>query len=1064
MLQKNFLYKDLNAAEEVIPHIQKILSETPHKAALITFYETGFPKQQIKTLVELIRGCGFPELLIAGISIPMIADLPPDGIGIRMNLILTDGVDLDVVTMPCSPGEEETAAEKLRKRLDENPDAKAVELFVSNMALYTTLFMKESMRGHEDVVLFGTSTIRNLPTRLSVAEDSQAIEVEQVDPSKLRDELIVGDDIINDGFVAVIFSGERLKVQANYALGWSPIGQSLSLELGERASKGETVITGINGLPAVNIYKEYLGVYPDSYFISNICEFPFIVERDGISICLIPIDCGKDGELYFMMTLDEGENIRFSFASHDEVLYASRRSLDSMERFQPEALFLNLCGNRLNFLKEDAHLEWDGFKSMGSDFALMHGGCELYYYEGKGGILNSAHIAVGLRESEASADLAPYVHPDVDSLRHGRTVPLSDRMSAFLRRVTTELIDIASEAKAANNAKSAFLSHMSHEIRTPINAILGMDEMILRESDETEILSYAEDIRSAGNNLLGIVNDVLDFSKIEAGKMNIIPVEYELASIINDLYNVVWLRAENKGLSVQLNIDPSIPCMLYGDETRIKQIITNLLTNAVKYSEKGTVTLEMEKLSESGTMEKEALLMACPGGQCPEKHVRLRVSVKDTGIGIKPEDIEKLFEEYGRVDEKRNRTVEGTGLGLNITKDLLNLMGSRLNVESTYGEGSVFSFEFLQGVIRDEPIGELNGRFKRNRTGGKRYRARFTAEDARILVVDDTKVNLDVIKNLLKKTRISIDTAESGKEALRLVQENAYDVIFLDHLMPEMDGPETLKRMNELDNNLSSGAPVISLTANALPGAKEEYLEAGFRDYLTKPIRSEKLEDMLFYYIPSEKIRRTPKPEEGGDHEETYLPAWLLESSALDALEGLRNCSTEESYLTVLSSFYETIGEKADEIERYYHSEDWKNYTIKVHALKSSARIIGANDLSRRAAFLEEAGLNSDSAVIKRDTDMLLAQYRSYLNELSPLIEGDENLPEASPEMIRDAYISLLEMAESADFKIVDMVFESMKEYRLPKEDRERFHSLHGDLMRLDWEHMIGSLKEILNQ
>ncbi|MBR4718783.1 MAG: response regulator [Lachnospiraceae bacterium] len=850
MIQKKFLCNDMDLVRDAIRKIDGILSERHHKSALITFYEKGFSRQEIDELIGEIKGCGHPELMIAGISATLIAELMPEGTGILLNLILTDEADIEVVTIPCLPGEETGAAGRLKARLDSYDSVRAVELFGSNMALNTTMFMERSMEGHEDAALFGTTTIRNLTQKVSVEESEIIIEE---DGNLEKDEFIVGDDLLYDGFVAVIFAGEKLMVEADYALGWNPIGRRLPVELGERVARGETVINTINGLPAVDIYREYLGVYPDAYLVSNICEFPFVVERDGINICLIPIDSGKDGELYFMMTLHEGERLRFTFASHDEVLYASRVSLEKMEKFQPEALFLTLCGNRISFLKEDAHIEWDEFNTVGPDHALMHGACELFYHNGYGGILNSAHLAIGLREGTGLNNPASYEHPTLESLRHGRTLSLSDRMSTFLSKITTELLDMAAEARDANNAKSAFLSHMSHEIRTPINAILGMDELILQESREDNTLEYAEGIRSAGNNLLGIVNDILDFSKIEAGKMNIIPVDYDIASIVNDLHNVVRLRAEDKGLTVKFEIDPKLPSMLSGDETRLKQIITNILTNAVKYTERGTITLGIRKIADGTSDDAECLAKACPGDELPARSVRLGISVKDTGIGIRPEDMDRLFEEYERVEEKRNRTIEGTGLGLSITRELLELMGSRLSVSSVYGKGSEFSFEIMQGVVNDEPVGELGDRLKV--TTVKMKRLSFTAEDARILVVDDTSVNLSVIRKLLKKTKISIDTAGSGEEALRLVREHEYDVIFLDHLMPGMDGPETLKRMHELEDNLSAGAPVIALTANAVTGAKDEYISSGFKDYLSKPIDIKELEDILFYYIPPEKIR-----------------------------------------------------------------------------------------------------------------------------------------------------------------------------------------------------------------
>ncbi len=838
MIQKKYLCKDHESAVDSFENIRSTLSEVPHKSALLTFYEKGFSEQEVRTFVKSLEECGHPELLVAGISLTLVAEMLPEGTGMLINLILADEADFEVLTIPCIPGEEEAAAAKLRSRLDSLDNARAVELVVSSMALNTTRFMTRAMEGHEDVVLFGTSTIRNLPAKLSIEEADNSVTIEQVDIDMVKNEFVVGSDILTDGFVAVIFSGSGLEVQADYALGWNPIGRKLSLGFGDNPSRGETVINTINGRPAVDIYREYLGVYPDSYLIGNICEFPFVVERDGIDICLIPLDCGKDGELYFMMTLEEGERLRFTFASHDEVLEASRRSLEHVEQFVPQALFLTVCGNRFNFLKEDAHLEWDGFGKIAPGYVLMHGACELYYHNGKGGILNSAHLAVSMREGRGSGDEMIIDHPTVESLRHGRMLSLSDRMSVFLSRITNDLLDMAVEARDANNAKSAFLSHMSHEIRTPINAILGMNEMILQDSKDADILEYAAGIRSAGNNLLGIVNDILDFSKIEAGKMSIVPVEYETASVINDLYNVVRFRAADKGLKFKIDIDPDIPAIMFGDDMRLKQVITNLLTNAVKYTEKGSITLSIKK-SETG-----------------DKTVRLTVAVKDTGIGIRPEDMEKLFDEYKRLDEKRNHTVEGTGLGLSITTELLELMGSRLAVNSTYGEGSEFSFEIEQGVVSDVPVGDLSGRF--NKSAVRKYRVRFTAEDAHILVVDDTKVNLTVVKNLLKKTRINIDTATSGEEALRLVQKNAYDLIFLDHLMPQMDGSETLKKMNELEDNKSADSPVICLTASAGSTARDDFIKAGFRDYLAKPISLKELEDMLFYYIPPAKLRTVP--------------------------------------------------------------------------------------------------------------------------------------------------------------------------------------------------------------
>lgn len=858
MIQKKFLCKDFQTAESTVAQIADVVGSTPHKSAVITIYEAGLTRREIDTLVASLHACGHPELQIAGISITLIAELLPEGTGVLYNLVMTESADIEVLRIPCAPGGEETAAAQLKRRLDTLGNAKAVELFTSNMELSVTTFIEKSMEGHDDTVLFGTSTLRNLTQRISVEEDEKTIEVEKVDEGLAREEMIIGGEVLPDGFVAIIFSGDKLKVQANYALGWKPIGRKFSVGLGENSPLGETVIKEINGMPAVDIYHEYLGVYPDDYFVSNICEFPLVVERNGIDMCMIPLEHGKDGELYFMMKLRPGEQLRFTFGSHDEVLHAHRESLKKIELFQPEALFLTLCGNRISYLKEDAHLEWTGYAAAAPDYALMHGAGELFYYHGEGGILNSAHLSIGMREADLTSDGEVYEHPSLESLRRGHTLPLPDRMSTFLGKITSELIDVATQARDANKAKSAFLSHMSHEIRTPINAILGMDEMILKESKEQGIIEYADSIRSAGDNLLGIVNDVLDFSKIEAGKMNLVPTEYEILTAVKNMYNIVRLRAESKGLKIVLDIDPQVPSVLYGDFVRLNQVVTNLLTNAVKYTEEGTVTFSIKVLStDAETDYADAYRKACPDEARPKKAVRLRIAVKDTGIGIRKEDMEALFTEFERFDEKRNVSVEGTGLGLSITKSFLDLMGSRLSVESTYGEGSEFSFEVIQGVINAEPFGSLDERLQKP-VVQKKKQLRFTAEDARILVVDDTPINLLVMAKLLKHTKIKVDAVKTGEDALRLVKEHAYDVIFLDHKMPNMDGPETLHQMKELPDNLSAETPVISLTANALSNAREEYIRAGYKDYLAKPIRPNELEDMLFYYIPSEKIRTLP--------------------------------------------------------------------------------------------------------------------------------------------------------------------------------------------------------------
>ncbi|MCR5278321.1 MAG: response regulator [Lachnospiraceae bacterium] len=408
----------------------------------------------------------------------------------------------------------------------------------------------------------------------------------------------------------------------------------------------------------------------------------------------------------------------------------------------------------------------------------------------------------------------------------------------FERTMVRELEIENAVAVEANKAKSSFLANMSHEIPTPINAVLGMNEMILRECEDESIVAYSESIKSAGHTLLGLVNNILDFSKIEAGKMEINPVDYDLSSVINDLVNMVYTRAEDKGLTLALNIDQGIPKCLHGDEIRVKQVITNILTNAVKYTEKGTVTFNLSFAKES------------------DDEIMLKVMVEDTGIGIKKEDIHKLFEKFDRIEETRNRNIEGTGLGMNITQKLLEMMGADLQVSSTYGVGSSFAFDLKQKVTKWEELGDYESSYRELVANREIYREKFTAPDAHVLVIDDNPMNLVVFKSLLKQTRVKVDIANDGDEGLKMTHDRKYDVIFFDHMMPGKDGIETLHEMRGEGRNPNANTLSVCLTANAVSGAREEYLAAGFDDYLTKPVDPEKLEEMLVSMLPKEKIIR----------------------------------------------------------------------------------------------------------------------------------------------------------------------------------------------------------------
>ena len=390
------------------------------------------------------------------------------------------------------------------------------------------------------------------------------------------------------------------------------------------------------------------------------------------------------------------------------------------------------------------------------------------------------------------------------------------------------------ELLQANEAKSQFLANMSHEIRTPINGILGMDSMLLKECQDEGLREYAKNIQSAGQSLLSIINDILDISKIESGKLEIIPTRYELFSILNDCYNLTKVKIEEKPITLHMKINENIPAKLYGDEVRIRQVMNNFLSNSAKYTHEGSITFGVDYEEKS------------------EGEIWLIITVSDTGIGIKEEDLEKLFASFTRIEEKRNRNIEGTGLGLSLTKNLVDLMQGEITVKSIYEEGSCFTAKIPQKIIDKTPMGDFDKRYRQYIHQSEEQAISLCAPDAKILVVDDVPMNLIVVKGLLKATKIQIDTAKNGANCLELVKKNRYDIIFLDHLMPEMDGIETLQNMKLLEENPNRNTPVIMLTANAIVGAKEEYMEAGFTDYLTKPVQETLLHEMIMKYLPKE--------------------------------------------------------------------------------------------------------------------------------------------------------------------------------------------------------------------
>lgn len=523
------------------------------------------------------------------------------------------------------------------------------------------------------------------------------------------------------------------------------------------------------------------------------------------------------------------------------------------------------------------------------------------------------------------------------------------------------------EAEAANMAKSSFLANMSHEIRTPINAILGMNEMILREEKDPAIRGYDGNIQASGNSLLSIVSDVLDISKIESGKLEIIPVDYEVNSLISDCCNMAAGRAKAKELELLVECADNVPMKLCGDETHIRQIIMNLLTNAVKYTEKGTVKLIVS-------------------GRFTDGGFVLKVDVSDTGIGIAEENLPQLFTQFQRFDLQRNRNIEGTGLGLSIVKRLCDLMSGTITARSVLGSGSTFTVELPQKVVDSTPCGGVNLNYSAG--AEHEYHHSFEAPEAKILAVDDLPVNLLVIANLLKETRIKIDTAGSGRECLDKCSQQKYDLILMDHMMPEMDGVQTFEKLHGDKSSPNFETPVIMLTANALAGMREQYMDVGFADYVSKPVRGAKLEEAIRRNLP-ESLIKPASPEIPAEAVSTEPSGFADICGAVPELNvnaALQYCCGSAELLNDLLHDF-TENDHFSDLKAAFEEKRWEDYRRHAHSLKSTSLMIGLTGLSERARASELALKGGCTEFAELNHDSLIEEYSALLGKIKDYLK-----------------------------------------------------------------------------
>lgn len=953
------------------------------KVSYVQIYTARVDEDILKDTIKILKEA-FPGIKTAGMSVFGATGIN-DHFSINLSFMFFKKSTVETFIYDFTEIDEDSGTAKINETLKNCKDLKGVTLYPVGNSIGVSKIIEDISKDLSDVPFFGALA---------------SSHVEDIFNSRLP--YAFTDDIVNYGIVVVAFSGMTLDIQIDACLGWKPLGRSFSAHINENIQIpfGDTCLEKLDDIPPSELYKYYLNAEINRFDMSNINEFPLLLERNGIPLVRIPIFAGDAGELYFFGDILEGENIQIGYGNHRELMRVSEQLSLRMQKFVPEALLNFYCVSRLMLLKERYDNEIEYFLRIMPQSTMAYGGGEIYKYRNFGGLLSGSIVSVAMREGPVS-DISQKTYFELsEEVSPTGTQPLSERLVSYLEKTSFDLNEMAIKADQANKAKSEFLSRMSHEIRTPINAILGMSEMILRESSDFQILEYADGISSSGDMLLSIVNDILDFSKIEAGKLKLIPVDFDLLKLVNDIVKLANQYCEKKQLSFVLDMNEEMPFMIHFDEVRLKQIIANLISNAAKYTDKGTVTLTLDYK------------------KIDTKNEYLTIHVKDTGIGVKTEDQKKLFVDFERFDEKNHRTTQGSGLGLSIVQKLLNMADSKLEFKSEYGVGSDFYFTIHVQVVYWNTVQSHKNVYNLQDNEYSQYHESFRAPTAHVLVVDDVEVNRFVFRSLLKKTEIEITEASGGQEAIDLCKNNHYDLIFMDHLMPDVDGITAFHIIRDLDGGYYKDIPVIALTANAISGARTMYINEGFIDYLTKPVSPMHLESKLIQYLPKEKVQLVDKDEKSQSSLKDTIQhnsnsnvlvssnGMLTSTPEVDIISGLNYCGDLMTYQKVLVSFIYNIPETLDKLKKCNEAKDLENFTIISHSIKSTARAIGANSLSRIAEMLENAGKTQNIDSIIEHAPVFAAHLNAIYERLKPIIaiytemkepSGDSSVDSGAP-------------------------------------------------------------------